>query len=103
MEGVRKLIPNSEDIVMAKNYNLQLRAEYAGQAYYRQIEVPQPIYETQRFSFRTNLATNYYVERDTMNGKEHGDIIVNIMYEGVVRFEYDPLLIQVLDIAINRS
>lgn len=103
MEGVRKLITNSEEIAIAKNYNLQMRQEYAGHAKCPQMYIPEPIYETQRFSFRTNLATNYYVERDTINGKEHGDVIVNIMYEGIVRFEYDPMLIQVLDIAINRS
>jgi hypothetical protein len=102
MEGIRKLITNSEDIAIAKNYNMQMRAEYAGHPSFPQVKIPEPKYETQRFAFRLNLATNYYVERDSLNGKEDGDVIVNIMYEGVVRFEWDALLIQTLDIAINR-
>ena len=104
MEAIRKVILNQEDIIMAKQYNTAMKAEYVGSGVPVQLTpIPEPIYSTQRFSFRLDLVTNFYVERDTLNGKEDGDIIINLMYEGVVKLQYDPIVLQTLDIMLNKK
>lgn len=101
MEAVIKIITNSEDIAAAKNYNLQQKVEYAGHRSYPQVQVPKPVYDTQKYSFRLDLVNSFYVEKNTVEGNEEGDVIVNITYEGLVRFQYDPLLISRLDLYLN--
>lgn len=104
MEAIRKILMNATDITMAQQYNTHVRAEYAGSPMPPPLTpVPEPIYDTQVWNFRLDLVTNFYVRKDTLQGVEKGDIVANIMYEGIVVLEYSPIVEQTLKIALNNK
>lgn len=109
MEGVRKLLKNTQEIAYAHQYNTQIRAEFANQAYHPPlVPIPESEWETEKFFFKACHVNNYYKEETSYNNKgvvsannERGDIIANITYEGIVRFQYDPILEQELNLAVR--
>lgn len=104
MKGIRKIVTNNVEIQMAQQYNVHVKADYVNSPFPAPLSpVPNPIYDTQVFNFRLDLVTNFYIEKDTLNNKYEGDIILNIMYEGLVRLQYDPLVEQTLEIALNNK
>lgn len=104
MEAIRKILMNATDITMAQQYNTHVRAEYAGSPMPPPLTpVPEPIYDTQVWNFRLDLVTNFYVRKNTLEGQDKGDIVANVMYEGLVILQYDPTVEQVLRVALNHK
>jgi hypothetical protein len=102
MKGIRKIITNQTEITMAQQYNTVCRADYAGSGMPPPVSpVPEPKYDTQEFSFKLENVASFYVQRDTVRGKSKGDLIANIIYEGEVIFQYDPLLEARLEMYLN--
>lgn len=102
MEAIRKITTNQVDINIAQQYNVHMAAEYAGSYTEPKLaKVPEPVFSTQLFSFRLEYVNSFYVEKDTINNKEDGDIIINLLYDGLVRLQYDPLVEARLNMYLN--
>ena len=102
MIAVRKVIINSVDIAAAHQYNINSQAEYADSYMPApRIKVPEAEYSTHRFSFKIGHVNSFYVEIDPITKKENGDIIVNLLYEGLIRLEYDPIIESKLGLYVN--
>ncbi len=88
MRATRKVCTNTEERQNVLLYNRQLEAEFAGQPIRPNLlVVPKPIYDLVPFNFKVHHINNAYVEP-----KDPKDIIVNLLYEGIVRIAYEPLI-----------
>ncbi len=94
MLGLRKIIINQNEIQQKIHYNNQLESEYYGQNFKpAYVDVPAPIYTVEEYYFRLHQVNSFYIEKNRLlQGKPEKDIIANILYEGLVRFQYDPVL-----------
>lgn len=79
---------NLDDIQYAKQHNMNMNAQYAGQGYIPSnafMDVPKPIYEEQEWNFKLHNLLDYHVE-----SQDPRDIIANVLYKGLVRIKYEP-------------
>jgi hypothetical protein len=85
MKVIRLLLANQEEIQQAKMYNQGRAAEGATQDLNPNafLKVPEPLWEEVPFSFPIRNVNSYYVDND---------IIANLMYDGIVRLKYNPVL-----------
>lgn len=90
----RKICTNIEDRTTAINFNNNLA--HAGDIYSNRIEVPDPEWREDLYSFKLDNVQSYYME----NTKEK-DIIMNLAYDGVVRMAWSPQLLQVLELKFS--
>lgn len=102
MIAQRKVILNSTDIALAHQFNINNQAEYANSYLPApKVDIPEPKYSTHTFNFKVHMVNSFYIERDPKTGNENGDIIVNLLYDGVIRLEYDPILESKLGLFLN--
>lgn len=85
MKVIRLLLANQEEIQQAKIYNQGKSAEGANLNFNPQafVKVPEPIWEEVPFNFPIRNVQSYYIDND---------IILNIMYDGIIRIKYNPLV-----------
>ncbi len=109
MRVKRKVIANELEIEEMRNHNRDLIQNYAGQPNVPQLKLPDPIYKTYEWNFRIHQLNSFYVEREAIDRQGNlkvaengdGDIMAGILYEGVVRLEYDPLVVSKFELALN--
>lgn len=105
----RKIVANQEEINEVKERNKELFQAYAGQPHVPQAKLPIPIYSTYEWNFRINQLNSFYVEREAIDSqgqlkqseKGEGDIIAGVIYEGIIRLEYDPLVVSKFELALS--
>ena len=74
------------EIQASYNINAQLRAEYEnGISMYKQIAIPEPIYNGVRFTFDSQDIKDWYLDKN-------GDIVIWLYHRGETIFEYSPVL-----------
>lgn len=93
MKVTRLLLANQEEIQNAKLFNQRQASE--GQASYLFMEVPKPEWEEVPFNFVIRNVQSYYIE------PESKDIIANVMYDGLIRMKYEPILENKLELYLS--
>lgn len=109
MRVKRKIIANQFEIDNIRQQNQLLISDYAGQRNVPQLPVPEPIYKVYEWNFRVNQLNSFYVERTIIrpDGSEakaprgEGDIIAGVLYEGIIRLEYDPIVVNKFNLVLN--
>lgn len=109
MRVKRKFIVNQTEIDEIRQHNAGLVRDYVGHPNVPQMRLPDPIYDTYEWSFRIHQLNSFYVEKGVVNSEGvvipakngQGDIMAGILYEGVVRLEYDPLVESKFNLALN--
>lgn len=85
MKVTRLLLANQEEIQQAKLFNQGRSAEGANPQIspHAFVKVPEPLWEEVPFSFPIRNVQSFYIDND---------IICNIMYDGIIRIKYEPIL-----------
>lgn len=109
MRVKRKFIANQAEIDELRNHNASLFREYAGQQHVPQVKLPDPIYKVYDWSFRVFQLNSFYVEREYIDSsgrkkkipEGEGDIVAGILYEGIIRLQYCPIVESKFNLALN--
>lgn len=94
MRVSRKTCINIEERTTILNHNQGLA--YEGNTFMPKLQVPEPVWREDNFSFKLENVQSYTIE----NTKDK-DILLNVLYEGVVRVVWDMQLVQVLELKFS--